>query len=280
MAISGVIATIATNPELIELARQQGWIKESATEMTTIDASKVTDVGTAFNACRLKTFDEFRHFVGLKELPEGAFAHSDALTSIVIPPYLEDIKPGALAYCPNLESISVDTANTHYDSRSGCNAVVCTWKGKLMVVAGCRNTRILSGVRFLAAQAFCGVRGLKTIEFPTRFDEIGEAAFKDCADLETIDIPQGVRFIEPETFYGCTKLQTVNFPKSIERLKKQAFFACPNLTTMVFPKKFAPFVFDPFDNETNLTIYVPKGRTKTFREQQGWAGYQGKFKEI
>jgi len=276
-----VIATLETNPELIGLARAQGWIKPEATEMTSIDALHVDSIGAAFQGCNLKTFDEFRFFVGLKELPEGAFAHSDALTSIVIPAYIEDIKYGALAYCPNLQSISVDTANTHYDSRQDCNAVVCTWKGKLMVVAGCRNTVIPSATRYLAPQAFCGISGLKTITFPERFDEIGEQAFKDCADLTAVDIPQGVRFIEPETFAGCRSLTTVKVPKSVERLKKDAFAGCASLTTMVMPKKYAPILLDAFDGSARgLTVCVPKGAVPTYRKAKGWAGFKGSIKEI
>ncbi len=275
-----VIATMESNPELIEIARSQGWIKDNATEMTTVDASHVDSLGAAFQGSKLKTFNEFRHFVSLKEIPEGAFAHSDALTSIVIPPYVEDIKYGALAYCPNLESIAVDTANTHYDSRNDCNAVVCTWKGKLMLVAGCRNSVIPSAVRYLAPQAFCGTCGLKTIAFPDRFEEIGEAAFRDCTDLETIDVPQGVRFIEPETFAGCQKLSEVSIPKSVERLKEKAFADCPALKTMVMPKKYAPFLLNSFENERGLTIYVPKGSIPSYKKGQGWGGFKGSFKEI
>ena len=276
-----VIATLETNPELISLARRQGWIEPTATEMTTIDALGVDSVGTAFRGCRLKTFDEFRFFVALKELPAEAFAHSDALTSIVIPPCVEDIKPGALAYCPNLLTIRVDTANTHYDSRQDCNAVICTWKGKLMLVAGCRTTTIPADVRYLAPQAFCGVSGLKTIRFPERFEEIGEAAFKDCADLTTIDLPKGVRFIEPETFAGCRSLTTVTVPKSVERFRDRAFAGCTSLTSMVMPKKYAPILVDAFDGGARgLTVSVPRGAAATYRKAKSWAGFKGSFNEI
>jgi len=275
-----VIATLDSNPELILLARQQGWIKETATEMTSVDASKVTRIDSVFSGCKLETFDEFRFFVGLHEIPAAAFAHADRLRSIVIPAYVEDIKYGAFAYCPSLESVKVDTANTHYDSRQDCNAVICTWKGKLMLVAGCRNTTVPDGVRFLAPQAFAGVHGLKTVAFPERFEEIGEAAFKDCADLETIDIPQGVRFIEPETFAGCAKLHKVSIPKSVERLRQHAFYGCSSLSSMVMPKKYAPILQEPFADERGLTVYVPKGSIPSYRRAQGWSGFKGNFREL
>ncbi len=268
-----VIATAESNPELIALARLQGWIEPTADAMTTIDALHVDSVGDAFKGCQLKTFDEFRFFIGLKELPEGAFAHSEQLTSIVLPASLEDVRHGALAYCPNLQSIRVDSANTHYDSRGDCNAVICTWKGKLMLVAGCRNTTMPGAVRYLAAHAFCGVKGLRTLQFPEHFEEIGEAAFKDCADLQTIDIPQGVRFIEPETFAGCTALQSVTLSKSVERLRKDAFAGCTALRSIVSPKRYPPIIESAFDRY-DATVSVPKGMLNKYYTAKGWKTFR------
>lgn len=135
------IATLESNEPLIMIARAQGWIEPDATEMTSIDAAAVDSLGEAFVKSNIKSFKEFRYFVGLKEIKSGAFAHADQLTEIVIPSQVVTIEDGALAYCPALESIAVDTANAHYDSRGDCNGIVCTWKGKLMLVAGCKNTK-------------------------------------------------------------------------------------------------------------------------------------------
>lgn len=273
-----VIATIQSNPELIALARQQGWIQPTAEELTSIDASKVTEVGTAFVGSQLKTFDEFRFFVGLHELPGGAFAHSESLTAITLPPTIDDVKYGALAYCPSLTTIRVDSANTHYDARNDCNAVICTWKGKLMLVAGCRTTVIPDGVRYLAPQAFCGCRGLKGIDFPERFDEIGAEAFRDCADLETIVLPQGMRFVEESTFAGCTALQSVTLSKSIERLRRYAFAGCSALAAIVSPKRYPPIIEDAFDRH-EATVHVPQGMLNKYSTAPGWKSFKH-YKEL
>lgn len=267
-----VIATEQTNKELIALARKQGWIATDATEMTSVDAAHVHDLGNALQGCGLKQFDEFRYFVGVEELQSGAFAGSAHLETITVPRNVISINYGAFADCPSLREMRVDTANTHYDSREDCNGIVCTWKGKLMLVAGCRATRLPEGIRYIAPQAFKGTMGLATIEIPEKMDEIGEEAFRDCKDLAEFTVPQGVRFIEESTFQGCTALSTITLAKSVERLRKDAFKDCPALRRIVCMKKYPPIVENAFDNN-NPTVVVPKGMQNAYYTSKYWKDF-------
>lgn len=267
-----VIATEQSNAELIALARSQGWIAPDATEMTSIDAANVKDLGTALQNSSLKHFDEFRHFSGVQELQPGTFAGSSSLESITVPRSVVTINYGAFADCPDLTSLNVDTANTHYDSREDCNGIVCTWKGKLMLVAGCRNTRVIDGIRYLAPQAFRGTRGMTEIALPEKMDEIGKEAFRDCTGLTAIAIPQGVRFVEDSTFMGCTALETVIIPKSVERLRQDAFKGCTALNRIVCIKKYPPIVEGAFDDYT-ATLVVPKGMLNTYYVSKYWKDF-------
>ncbi len=267
-----VIATDQSNAELIALARGQGWIASDATEMTSIDAANVKDLGTALRNSNLKHFDEFRYFLGVQELQPETFAGSASLESITVPRSVVTINYGAFADCPGLMSLSVDTANTHYDSREDCNGIVCTWKGKLMLVAGCRTTRILDGIRYLAPQAFRGTRGMTEIALPEKMDEIGVQAFRDCTGLTSFAVPQGVRFVEDSTFMGCTSLQSITLPKSVERLRKHSFKDCTSLKRIVCIKKFPPIVEDAFDAYT-ATLVVPKGMLNTYYVSKYWKDF-------
>ena len=267
-----VIATDQSNAELMALARSQGWIASDATEMTSIDAFNVKDLGTALQNSNLKHFDEFRYFLGVQELQPETFAGSASLESITVPRSVVTINYGAFADCPGLTSLSVDTANTHYDSREDCNGIVCTWKGKLMLVAGCQNTRILDGVRYLAPQAFRGTRGMTEIALPEKMDEIGVQAFRDCTGLTAFAVPQGVRFVEDSTFMGCTSLQSITLPKSVERLRKDAFKDCTALNRIVCIKKYPPIVEDAFDART-ATLVVPKGMLNTYYVSKYWKDF-------
>jgi hypothetical protein len=266
-----VIATDQTNGPLLELAREQGWIDETATEMTSVDAAKVKILGNAFQSSRLERFDEFRYFVGVEEINADAFAHSESLRSITIPANVSSIEYGALADCPALTAISVDTANAHYDSRGDCNGIICTWKGALMLVAGCPTTTVPKNVRYIAPNAFQG-SAVKNIVLPERLNEIGEKAFRNCTSLTEIDIPQGIRFVEEGTFDGCTALETVTLSKSIERLRKDAFKGCASLKSIVCLKKYPPIIENAFDIY-QATVYVPKGMQNKYYADRYWKDF-------
>ena len=248
-----VIATLQTNEPLIKIAREQGWIDADATEMTSVDAAAVDSIGTVFSGCNLKSFKEFRYFVGLKQIQAQ----------------VEDIAYGAFADCPALEAISVDSTNTHYDSRDNCNGIICTWKGTLMLVAGCKNTTIIDRIGYIAPQAFRGCRDLTAVSFPERMEEIGDSAFMDCVALQEVSLPQGVRFVEPATFMGCKSLQAVTLTKSIERLQKNAFKGCKRLTKIVCPKKYPPIIDEAFDSY-DVTVYVPAGLQNKYFSDKFW----------
>jgi hypothetical protein len=267
-----VIATQQSNGELIALAKKQGWIAPDATEMTSIDAAKVKLLGEAFQNSNLKHFDEFRYFLGVEEILSETFAGSEALASITIPKNVISINYGAFANCPNLMEMRVDTANTHYDSRKDCNGIICTWKGKLMLVAGCRTTTIVDNVHYIAPQAFRGIRGMKAVALPEKMDEIGEEAFRDCADLEAFIVPQGVRFIEQGTFQGCTQLKIITLSKSVERMKKDAFKGCTSLSSIMCMKKYPPIIEDAFD-EYKATVYVPMGMQNSYYSNRYWKNF-------
>ena len=267
-----VIATERTNAPLMAIAKEQGWIDREATEMTSVDASKVKDLGTAFQGSQLDSFDEFAYFIGVEEIHADAFAHSDHLKRITIPANVTTIDYGALSYCPALQEIKVDTANAHYDSREDCNGIICTWKGALMLIAGCSSTVIPKNVRYIAPQAFKGCLALKGVVLPEKLNEIGEEAFRDCQQLEQIDIPQGVRFVENSTFEDCSALTTVSLPKSMERLRKDSFKGCKSLTTIVCMKKFPPIIENAFDIY-QATVYVPEGKQNKYYADRYWKDF-------
>lgn len=264
-----VIATLQTNEPLIKIARQQGWIEADATELTSVDVAPIDSIGTIFSGSDLQSLAELRYFVSLKEIHADAFANANQLKEIVIPANVSVIDYGAFANCPALEAMSVDTANTHFDSRDNCNGIICTWKGKLMLVAGCKNTLLSDRVYHIAPHAFRGCKQLASINFPERMESIGDSAFMDCSALKEVSVPQGVRFVEPGTFINCSALTTLNLPKSIERLQKNAFKGCTSLTKIVCPKKFPPIIDEAFESY-NITVYVPQGLQNKYFSDKFW----------
>ena len=60
--------------------------------------------------------------------------------------------------------------------------------------------------------------------------EIGERAFKCCANLQSVTIPESVKKIGYDAFYGCASLASVTIPESVTEIGVRAFSACTSLT--------------------------------------------------
>ena len=86
--------------------------------------------------------------------------------------------------CSSLERIEVDEANTVYDSRENCNAIIHTSTNELVV--GCKNSKIPNSVTSLEEWCFSGRSGLTSITIPNSVTSLGDACFLGCSSLTSI----------------------------------------------------------------------------------------------
>ena len=86
--------------------------------------------------------------------------------------------------CSSLERIEVDEANTVYDSRENCNAIIHTSTNELVV--GCKNSKIPNSVTSLGNYCFAGCSDLTSITIPNSVTSLGEECFWDCTSLTSI----------------------------------------------------------------------------------------------
>ena len=105
------------------------------------------------------------------------------ITSITIPSTITSIEYMAFAQCKDLESISVESGNTKYDSRNNCNAIIETESNTL--IAGCKNTIIPNTVTTIGQYAF-GALGLTSITIPGSVTSIDHVAF--WGNIELTDV--------------------------------------------------------------------------------------------
>jgi hypothetical protein len=149
--------------------------------------------------------------------------------------------------CDNLTEIIVDSANTTYDSRENCNAIIETATGVL--VSGCQttvfpngvvsigecafggldcltNVVVPEGVVELRDSAFSGCRKLKSIHLPTTLKRIGIDAFSWCS-LSSIVLPEHLELLGDSAFCNCFQLESVNIPVGVKVIEKYTFYNCP-----------------------------------------------------
>ena len=109
--------------------------------------------------------------------------------------------------CSSLERIEVDEANTVYDSRENCNAIIHTSTNELVV--GCKNSKIPNSVTSLGDDCFSGCSSLTSITIPNSVTSLGDYCFEGCSSLTSIYM---IPSTPPSTEYGIfgnTPLETV-----------------------------------------------------------------------
>ena len=173
---------------------------EGTSQLTTIESN-------AFGKCTaLKTITLPESLTTLGNTVEvsgniwenGAVFDGAGLTSLEIPKNLTTIYGGAhLADCP-LTSLTVNAANTKFDSREGCNAVVETATDK--IVMGCWKTTVPDGIKAIGFESFFGESQEFSLNLPESVTAIESRAFHFATGLRTIRIPSGVTTIDEETF--------------------------------------------------------------------------------
>jgi hypothetical protein len=211
------------------------------------------------------------------------FSYS-GLTSINIPSGITSIGDGSFAGCHHLDSIKVDSENSVYDSRGGCNAIIETETNAL--IAGCNSTVIPQDICSISDQALMGCINLKNVSIPASVNHIGYDALRYCYNLESITvatgntvydsrnncnaiietqtnslvygckstvIPQDITYIASSAFEGCQGLESISIPGNIEEIGDYAFEGCQDLKSVVISQGIKEIGFYAFGACFNLS---------------------------
>ena len=229
------------------------WDTDGDGELSVAEAAAVTSLGEVFMGANITSFDEFKYFTGITEIPDWhGFNDCTTLTSIVIPASVTSICGSAFANCVELRSLTVDPDNNVYDSRNNCNAVIETATNKLVV--GCAVSQIPYGIT-----------------------TIGDAAFWGRWWMQKMIIPQTVTTIEGYAFAFCISLHSIYLPASVSAIGEGAFTECGALTSVTVERKIPVEIAENvFTNRANATLYVPAGYMAAYQVSDYWK----EFKEM
>ncbi|MBR5085483.1 MAG: leucine-rich repeat domain-containing protein [Muribaculaceae bacterium] len=200
----------------------------------------------------------------LTTIGDYAFNSCDGLHGVLnIPSNVASIGPGSFRYC-SFSGMTVDPANTVFDSRDNCNAVIRTSTNEL--VTGCVNTVIPNTVTSIGENAFCAISGLTSINIPESVTAIGDGAFSFCFDLTgDLTIPNSVKTIGSGAFFQCEGFNgTLTIGEDVTYIGDEAFRKCSHFSKAVSlattpPKlgeELTGMVFSEFGTQT---LTVPYG---------------------
>lgn len=165
-----------------------------------------------------------------------------SLVSLHIPKNVKEIGKGAF-YAGNMKSITVDPANTVYDSRDNSNCLIETATNTVLL--GCDGTRIPEGVVAIGDEAFTDLY-MTSIDLPQSLKQIGDFGFRDNRFCR-LEIPAGVTSIG---FHGI-------LGSSLKVLKVKA--------------QTPPSIFDDeFMSKNDFKLVVPDGTKALYQAAKGW----------
>ncbi len=181
---------------------------------------------------------EIKHLViseGTEIVSDDAFAYCLNLESISLPATLEILAPASFRGCSGVESISIAEGNGTYDSREGCNAIIETDRGTL--VLGCKAARIPRGVTAIGECAFAGQQDIGGMAIPEGVKALGCRAFADCTGLRHISLPQSLQSIGEGAFEGCASLEEVAIPEGVREIGNSVVAGCARLGRLTVSPK-------------------------------------------
>jgi hypothetical protein len=199
----------------------------------------------------------------LRSIEQSTFRNT-ALTTVVIPKGVTEIRENVFEGCAGLTSVTIPNSVTKIDS------------GAFFACASLASITIPNSVTKIGEGAFIGCTGLASITIPNSVKEIGKEAFKDCTGLTSITIPNSVTEIGEEEFSGCTGLTSIAIPDSVKKIDKGAFKGCTSLTTVTISPVKREWYVEGRDGPKQFEdcpIRLPsQGALKV-------AGYTGNFKK-
>lgn len=206
------------NPALFWLLYDNGFITD-ANKMTFVQAyamelesvgSNGKTFGSLFKGVKevthdgvkyeFNSFDEFRHFTRIFNIPNSMFSGCSKLQKISLPEQISTIGN---------------------DVFRGCSVL--------------KNVTIPSDVTYIGSNVFNGCDAFTNIVIPDKVSEIGYGAFNGCNLLESITYGESIVNIPAEINMGCSSLKNVRLKGDIKHIASNAFSGCESMEIFNVP---------------------------------------------
>ncbi len=180
-------------------------IADSAFKNTKLSAISIPDSVSRFGVSSFQSTSLSKLSIpaALTEIDDSAFAYNSGITRMTVPASIVKLGVGAFKGCPNLPSISVQTANAYYSAAAG---VLYDKTGTVLkqFPAGKTVTGdfvISSAVKEIDEDAFLLSKNLKSVTIPVNVEKIGANAFRGCQQLDSVTVAWSTPLEVPENIF-------------------------------------------------------------------------------
>ncbi|MBR1576588.1 MAG: leucine-rich repeat protein [Bacteroidales bacterium] len=242
-------------------------------EISYNEADAVTSLGTVFQEqTDYVSFDEFRFFTSVTEVPALMCRSWTSLESIQLPESLTSIGIHAFYGCSKLEEITIPEAVRKIERYAfyGCSSLSRITLPESLESIGdwcfCEacftEFPIPPTVRAIGSCAFRNCRKLRSVTLPPELTELSGSVFFGCQALEEADLPASLTRIGVNAFYGCASLKDIRLPETLEKLESSTFYGCSALNSVQLPGTLGEIGSSAFEGCSGLMeITIPAGVT-------------------
>ena len=240
--------------------------------VTTIPYGSFVDVFTSDNQKPQSTYKLTKVVLGEQLTTINNIAFACSMKSIHIPANVAYIGPAVFGYCPNIETITVDSNNATFKSYDG-------------VLYQKSGSKWVSGQGTIATYYLnCCPPAKTSIEFPTDILVVGveTRGFSDCVLFTELIIPEGIEKIGDAAFARCTSLKSLTLPSTLDtnNLSNQPFYNNPAMQELhlmhTTPPSWCYKTGTSYsDLPTTCKLYVPyvSGWWNSSTNRSNWAKY-------
>ena len=206
----------------------------------------------------------------LKVIPEYAFSGCTALREVVFGNAVEEIGQGAFQNCSKLQSVTMPfTMRTIGDNAFyGCAGLTSVVLNEGLKIIG---NNAFHSVGFGEQTAGTGAVRTGTLTIPSSVQQIGRAAFNECAYLGKVIFANGETVVltiagSYEAVFGqCLALTTVVLPERLTKLEMYTFYQNTKLEALYIPQGVKEIADSAVTNCPNCIIYgVPGSAAETY----------------
>ena len=272
LSMESIVITSDSNAPLMTAMYNAG-LASNPDYMTKSEAEKVTTLN-GIDFTNVVSFDEFKYFTGVTEIPNQCFQKNTSLTSIICPDSLVTIGDYAFGDCSNLVYIKIGKYVTSIGNYAfgGCskltsviipNFVTSIGNGAFQYCYGLKSVKLVNSITSIGNYAFSNCSGLKSIIIPYSITLIGNYVFLGCSGLESIVVESGNSkydsrdncnaLIETSTNTLIAGCNNTIIPDSVTSIMRFAFSRCSGLTSITIPNSVTSIGNYAFSGCSDLT---------------------------